>query len=55
MPQPHAFRVLRKHYITSKYEYYVQVVQLDTSAADAVGFVAFILPKFSIPIAFCII
>ena len=31
-------------------EYYVQVVQLDTSAADAVGFAAFILPKFSIPI-----
>lgn len=31
-------------------EYYVQVVQLDTSAGDATGFTAFVLPKFSIPI-----
>lgn len=31
-------------------EYYVQVVQLDTSAGDAVGFTAFVLPKNSVPI-----
>jgi len=32
-------------------ELYHQVVQMDTSAGDATGFAAFVLPKGSIPIA----
>lgn len=32
-------------------EFYHQVVQMDTSAGDATGFAAFVLPKGSIPIA----
>ena len=32
-------------------ELYYQVVQMDTSAGDATGFAAFVLPKGSIPIA----
>ena len=31
-------------------EFYHQVVELDTSAGDATGFAAFVLPKGSIPI-----
>lgn len=36
-------------------EIYNQVVQMDTSAGDATGFAAFVLPKGSIPIAAFII